>query len=213
MKRFSCLALFLTAAALTSGTALAEATVEGKVALPKPRVTVANKRYAIAAKGGMAPVNPTLAVVYLEGNFPAPTGTATAQLVQKDMAFSPRLLPIQVGTRVEFPNQDDIEHSVYTSSSPKSFNLGRIEPSQRPVPSQVFDQPGLFTIRCDIHENMRADILVLATPHFIVTDADGNYRLNGLPAGHHVLKVWCEGKTQEHAVDLTDGAVAKVDLP
>jgi len=213
MKRLPCLALFFAAAALSTGTALAEATIEGKVALPKPRVPVANKRYAMATKGGMAPVNPTLAVVYLESDSPAPAPTATAQLVQKGMAFTPSLLAVQVGTRVEFPNQDDIEHSVYTSSAPKAFNLGRIEPSQQPVPSQVFDKPGLVTIRCDIHENMRADILVLTTPHFIVTDADGHYRLNGLPAGHYILKVWRDGKIQEQPVDLTDGAVAKVDLP
>jgi plastocyanin len=213
MKRFLRIALFFAAAALTGATAFAQATIEGKVALPKPRVPVANKRYSTATKGGMAPVNPTLAVVYLEGGFPGPTSTATKQIVQKDMAFRPSLLAIQVGTRVEFPNQDDTEHSVYASSAPKSFNLGRIEPGQQPVPSQVFNTPGLSTLRCDIHEGMRADILVLDTPYFIVTETDGHYRLGGLPAGHYVLKVWLEGKTQEHPVDLADGAVAKIDFP
>jgi len=196
--------------ALSVSTACAEATIEGRVALPKPRVTVANKRYSMATKGAPAAVTPTLAVVYLEGSFPAPTGAVTKQIAQKDMAFVPSLLPVQVGTRVEFPNEDDVEHSVYT---PKAFNLGRIEPNQRPVPGQVFNTPGRFTIRCDIHESMRADIVVLDTPYFIVTDADGHFRLTGLPAGHYVLKSWIDGKTQQHDVNLTDGAVASINFP
>jgi len=50
------------------------------------------------------------------------------------------------------------------------------------VPSQVFDTPGLITLRCDIHEHMRGLVLVLATPHFVMTDVDGRYRLAGCAA-------------------------------
>jgi plastocyanin len=213
MKRVSLLVLLLAAGALSAGTAFAQATIEGKVTLPKPHVPVANKRYATATKTGMAAVRPSLAVVYLEGSFAAPTSTATRQIVQKNMAFVPSLLPIQVGTRVEFPNQDDTEHSVYTASSPQAFNLGRIEPKQQPVPSEVFNTPGVITIHCDIHESMRADIVVLETPYFVVTDPDGHFRLSGLPAGHHVVKVWLDGKTREFPVDLNNGGVAKLDVP
>jgi plastocyanin len=212
MSRLPRSLLLIAATVLSTSTAFPEASIEGKITLPKPRVPVANRRYSMSSKGGMAQVSPTPAIIYLEGNFPAPTSAPTAQIVQKGIAFVPSVLPVQVGTRVEFPNQDDVEHSVYTTSSP-SFNLGRVEPRQQPAPSRVFDKPGIYTIRCDIHEGMRADILVLNTPYFVVTDAEGRYRLTGLPAGHYVLKSWIDGKSNERPVDLTDGAVATANFP
>jgi hypothetical protein len=124
------------------------------------------------------------------------------------------VLPVQVGTKVEFPNRDDVEHSVYSTSSAKSFDLGRIAPAERPVPSQVFDSQGVVTIRCDIHEHMRAWIVVLDTPHFVATDDTGHYKLTGLPAGHYVLKAWVSNKTTlDHPVDLTDGAILNINFP
>ncbi len=214
MNRTFRITVLFIAAAIGARSAFAEATVEGRVTLPKPKAPVANKRYSIAAKGGTAPVTPMLAVVYLKGSGPAPTGAMpTQRVLQKGMAFEPELLPVQVGTRVEFPNADEVEHSVYATSGPKPFNLGRIEPAQKPVPSQVFDTPGLVAIHCDIHENMRGNILVLDTPYFVLTDADGHFRLTGLPAGQQTVTVWVGGKTREQTINLTDGAVAKVDFP
>jgi hypothetical protein len=61
----------------------------------------------------------------------------------------------------------------------------------------------LVTVRCDIHEHMRALILVLDTPHFVVTDVEGNFRLGDLPAGHYRLKAWLDSRTTlERPVDL-----------
>ena len=205
----------LILAALTHAAALAQATVEGRVALPKPRpAPVENKRYSLTAKGGSPAAAHSLGVVYLEGPFASPASAPSRQIVQKDLAFVPNLLAVQVGTRVEFPNEDDIDHSIYSTSPAKSFDLGRISPAERPVPATVFDHPGLVTIRCDIHEHMRAQILVLDSPYFVVTGPDGTYRLGGLPGGHYVLKAWLSGKqTLEQPVDLKDGAALTLNFP
>ncbi len=207
------LAALLFAGALGAG--LAAATVEGRVALPKTRTTpVVNQRYEIVAKSGVLSTNPPVAVVYLEGDFPAPAAGSVVQLQQKDLAFVPSLLPVQVGTRVEFPNLDDTYHNIFSFSPPKRFDLGRYRSDDRPVPSQVFDVPGLVTLRCDIHEHMRALILVLATPHFAVTDAAGNFRLTGLPAGRYKLKAWVDSRTtHERPVDLAAGGILRVEFP
>ncbi len=204
-------ALFATALARAG----AEAVVEGRVTLPKAHFApVMNRRYEIVTKGGILSTNPPLAVVYLEGSFPPPAATPLAQVAQKDMAFVPMLLPVRVGTSVEFPNQDDMYHNIFSYSPAKRFDLGRYRPDERPIPSVLFDQPGLVVLRCDIHEHMRGLILVLATPHFIVTDPEGNYRLSGLPAGHYTLKVWLDSRTTlERAVDLTEGATLHADFP
>jgi len=194
---------------------LAEAVVEGHVELPKSHsAPVMAKRYEIVTTGGVLSTQPPLAVVYLDGSFPKPSLPPTKQIVQKDLAFLPSLLPVQVGTRVEFPNLDDTYHSIFSYSPAKRFDLGRYRPEERPIPSEVFDTPGLVTLRCDIHEHMRGLILVLNTPYFVMTDADGRFRLSGLPSGHYTLKAWIDSKTtREKPVELKRGATAHVDFP
>jgi plastocyanin len=208
------LSLFLLTLALLSCPAPAQS-IEGHVALPKTHTApVVTKRYEIVTKGGVVATNPPLAVVYLEGNFPRSSSLPTKQVEQKNLTFVPALLPVQVGTRVEFPNQDDTYHNIFSYSPAKRFDLGRYRPEERPIPSQVFDQPGLITLRCDIHEHMRGLILVLATPHFTMSDASGHFKLSGLPAGHYTLKAWVSSKsTLEKAIDLKAGQELKVDLP
>jgi plastocyanin len=195
--------------------ARAEAAVEGRVALPKPHASpVMNKRYEIVTQGGILSTNPPLAVVYLEGTFPPTTEPAVRQVAQKDMTFVPMLLPIQVGTRVEFPNLDNTYHNIFSYSPAKRFDLGRYRPDERPIPSVLFDQPGLVVLRCDIHEHMRGLILVVGGPYFVLTDTAGNYRLEGLPTGHYVLKVWLDSRTTlERPVDLTNGPPLRADFP
>ena len=195
---------------------LAQATVEGRVELPKSRSPpVMVKRYEIVTRsGGVLSTQPPLAVVYLVGSFPKPSSPPTRQIAQKDLAFVPSLLPVQVGTRVEFPNLDDTYHSIFSYSPAKRFDLGRYRPEERPIPSQVFDIPGLVTLRCDIHDHMRGLILVLDTPHFVVTDAAGQFRLSKLPSGHYMLKAWIDSKTtRERSVQLTGGETLHVDFP
>src|SRR5919204_5225236 len=185
----------------------AQASVEGRVELPKPRAApVMAKRYEIVTSGGVLSTEPPVAVVYLEGPFPKPKSQSSKQVAQKNLTFIPSLLPVQVGTRVEFPNLDDTYHSIFSYSPAKRFNLCRYRPEGRPIPSQVFAVPGLVTLRCDIHEHMRGLILVLDTPYFVVTQADGRFRLSGLPSGRYTLKAWIDSKTtRERPVELTSG--------
>jgi len=196
--------------------ALAQATVEGRVDLPRTKsAPVMAKRYEIVTTGGVLGTNPPLAVVYLDGSFPKPTSPPTKQVAQKDLAFLPALLPVQVGTKVEFPNlEKDTYHNIFSYSPAKRFDLGRYRPDEKPVPSQVFDVAGLVTLRCDIHEHMRGLLLVLATPHFVTTDESGHFRLTGLPAGHYTLKAWVDSRTtREQPVDLKSGSTLHVDFP
>jgi plastocyanin len=194
---------------------LASAAVEGRVELPKSHsAPVQAKRYQIVTKGGVLSTQPPLAVVYLDGSFPKPASLPTKQVAQKDLTFLPSLLPVPVGTKVEFPNLDDTYHNIFSYSPAKRFDLGRYRPDERPIPTQVFDKPGLVILRCDIHEHMRGLILVLNTPHFVMTDTDGHFRLDGLPAGHYTLKAWIDSRTtREKPVELKSGQTLHVDFP
>ncbi|HEU5313633.1 MAG TPA: carboxypeptidase regulatory-like domain-containing protein, partial [Candidatus Udaeobacter sp.] len=194
---------------------LASAVVEGRVELPKSSAPpVQAKRYEIVTKGGVLSTQPPLAVVYLDGAFPRSASLPTKQVTQKDLTFIPVLLPVRVGTKVEFPNLDDTYHNIFSYSPAKRFDLGRYRAEERPIPTQIFDKPGLVTLRCDIHEHMRGLILVLNTPYFVMTDTNGHFRLSGLPAGRYTLKAWVDSRTtREKSVDLKNGQTLHVDFP
>src|SRR5438094_9250336 len=201
---------------LSPNSGLAEAIVEGRVNLPKSHATPPGmaKRDEIVTNGGALATKPPLAVVYLDGSFPTPTSHPIKQVAQKDLAFLPPLLPVQIGTTVEFPNLDDTYHNIFSYSPAKRFDLGRYRPEERPIPSVVFDVAGLITLRSDIYEHMRGRIMVLNTPYFVMTDTDGHFRLSGLPAGHYTLKAWIDSRTtQEKPVDLKNGQTLHVDFP
>lgn len=192
------------------------AVIEGRVTLPAARTApVLNQRYEIVSRAGVIATNPPLAVVFLEGDFPpAPADRPPLRMEQKGLVFVPQLLPVQVGARVEFPNLDDTFHNIFSFSKTKRFDLGRYRGDERPVPSVVFDTPGLVSLRCDIHEHMRGVILVLATPHYVITETDGRYRLEGLPPGNYRLRVWLDSKTTlEKPVTLTADETIRMDWP
>src|SRR5437667_11958309 len=112
-------------------TLLASAALEGRVELPKSRAApVQAKRYEIVTKAVVLSTQPPLAVVYLDGNFPRPASLPVKEVAQKDLTFVPALLPIEVGTRVEFPNLDDTYHNIFSYSPTKRFDLGRYRPEE-----------------------------------------------------------------------------------
>jgi hypothetical protein len=107
---------------------------------------------------------------------------------QRDMKFVPRVLPVAVGTTVEFPNNDKTFHNVFSTSEAKKFDLG-LYPSGESR-SMTFDKPGVVKILCNVHPNMEAYVIVKEHPYFAVVDARGNYRINGVPLGNYRVEVW-----------------------
>jgi plastocyanin len=209
--------LLILAIGLAAGSVQAQVVIEGTVQLPKPSFDRGlNQRYAASNDIPMAPTNPPAAVVYLEGNFALQSANvpkSPAQVAQKNIAFAPDLLPVLVGTMVEFPNMDDTYHNVFSYSKIKRFDLGRYRKDEKPT-TVVFDKPGAVTIHCEIHERMRGTILVLETPHFQKTDTAGRYRLEHLPAGTYVLKAWVAGDdVRQRPVELKAGMTLHVDFP
>jgi plastocyanin len=112
----------------------------------------------------------------------------TAVMDQKNKTFVPRVLPVQVGTAVKFPNSDDIQHQVYSFSPAKTFNL----PLYKGTPANpiVFSAPGVVTLGCNIHDTMNAYIVVVDTPYFEKSESSGRTELRNLPAGKYVVRVW-----------------------
>ncbi len=107
---------------------------------------------------------------------------------QQNLAFIPRVLPIPVGSTVLFPNNDKVDHNVFSMSRTKTFNLGSYEPGQSQT--VVFDKPGIVELRCDVHAEMAAYILVMKNPYFAVTDRKGNFEI---PDSGYLQQVGLEG--------------------
>lgn len=114
-----------------------------------------------------------------------------ATLDQVDKTFVPALLPIVVGTTVDFPNHDEIYHNVFSYSRAKRFDLGRYASDEKR--SVTFDTPGIVRVFCEIHSFMRATIVVVPTPHYSVVDESGGFELRDVPAGEYQLLLWHEG--------------------
>ena len=188
--------------------------IEGRVELPKASAERGiSSRYQGGPEMAGAP-DPPAAVVYLEGVFPmAGHDRPVAQMTQKNLNFGPGILPIQVGTTVEFPNLDDTYHNVFSYSKTKRFDLGRYRKDENPG-VVLFDKPGVVTLHCEIHGTMRGTILVLENPYFQKTDSQGFYRLGHLPTGQYLLKAWVnEGDVRSKPVVLAAGGVLHVDFP
>lgn len=114
---------------------------------------------------------------------------AELKVNQEKRQFVPYILAVQAGTRVSFPNADLINHHVYSFSPAKRFEL-RLQKQQDLPQSVLFDKPGLVTLGCNIHDWMLGFILVLDSPWFAQTDAQGHARLDYQQAAGQRLHVW-----------------------
>ena len=131
------------------------------------------------------------AVVTIESdaaNAAVTTAPVAAIMDQVDLTFVPDVLVIPVHSTVQFPNSDAISHQVYSFSGARSFQLPLYR--GKPYPPVVFDQPGVVTLGCNIHDNMVAYIVVTRAAHFGRTNAEGQWTANRVPAGRYRVRVW-----------------------
>jgi plastocyanin len=157
-------------------------------------------------------------VVYLEGpvgtNWPAPAKPAqvvTRRVMQKDANFTPHVLPVLVGTTVEWPNEDEILHNVFSFSETKPFDLGLYKSPK--IETVTFDRPGRVDIFCSIHARMSCIVLVRDNPFFASTNTRGNYRIADVPPGTYKLRAWHERlPSQVKEITVPESGELKVDF-
>jgi plastocyanin len=129
-------------------------------------------------------------VVYLgdaSGEFIKPVNNPT--LDQRNMTFIPHVLPIKTGTTVDFLNNDEVKHNVFSPDHEK-YNLGTWPKGA--IKQYTFPKKGVYTQLCNVHPEMESFIIALDTPYFTLTDKEGNFELQGIPPGDYTIKVWHE---------------------
>ena len=143
------------------------------------------------------------AVVWLDApDKAAPAAAVKPRLDQRNLDFSPRILAVRVGTVVDFPNNDRVFHNVFSFHDGKRFDLGLYPVGT--VKQVKFDNPGLSRIFCNIHSNMAAYVMVVDTPHYSVSDADGRFTIEGVAPGSYTYHAWRPG-----GPELTGSAVVE----
>jgi plastocyanin len=180
--------LFLLSASSLPGFGAA---VSGKVVLKDSRVDEVRK------KGDFSGV-----VIYLQPSEPVADlpRARRFRMLQKDKTFTPHILPIPVGSTVDFPNADPIFHSAFSSYNGQLFDVGLYPPgTNRAV---HFTRPGVVRVFCNIHPTMSAAIVVLSTPWFATTGRNGAFRIEA-PLGEYDLKVFHERATDTTLDSLT----------
>ena len=180
------------------------------------RVSAANLQITVTDLGNN-PVSDAV-VTATPINIPVAKRSLKSMVVdQVDKEFVGSVTAIPAGTPVNFPNNDNIRHHVYSFSPAKQFELPLY--TGTPAKPVVFDKPGVVKLGCNIHDWMVGYIYITDAPYFITTDSDGKAQLANLPAGSYTLKLWHprmnaeeESTRKNIELGLTEGASATWQL-
>jgi len=148
------------------------------------------------------------AVVWLDG--PVKSTPKSATVDQRKKTFVPHIQVVTVGSRVDFPNDDDVFHNVFAEFQAKRFDLGMYPKGASK--SVTFDKPGIVSVLCNVHASMSAYVVVVDTPYYAVTDAKGRFAIKGVTNRTYTLKAWHEsGRTGRQEVAVS--ADTEVTVP
>jgi len=154
------------------------------------------------------------AVVYVESvagkTFPPPK--EHARIDQTNLMFVPHVLPVLVGTTVDFQNSDAVLHNVFSPDAcAEKFNLGTWPKGQ--IRSYTFKKDCVATLLCKVHPEMEGFVVAVPTPYFAVTKRDGTYRIADVPDGSYTLKVWHPKlKGTQKAVQVAGATAADFEI-
>ncbi|WP_150048229.1 methylamine utilization protein [Methylomonas rhizoryzae] len=135
------------------------------------------------------------------------------ELDQKSREFVPHILAIKRGTPVYFPNSDDIKHHVYSFSSTKRFEIKLY--SGTPVEPIVFEQTGIVTLGCNIHDWMLGYIYVTDAEYLTQSDREGRWLL-AVPSGQYRVTLWhpdAENGEHTQTIDIHRNTLLYHHLP
>lgn len=114
------------------------------------------------------------------------SASGEATITQRDMEFQPGFIAVRAGTTIQFPNEDRTRHHVYSFSPAKTFEL-KLYRDELAAPVR-FDDAGIVTLGCNVHDWMIGYIYVVDAERFALTDDEGIARVAGAgdAGGWHV---------------------------
>jgi plastocyanin len=185
--------------------------IAGRVDLEAQPARRTANRYAGGAAASKE-VQPMPAVVYVVGSIPGSSPPSrSAEMIQKDTAFTPAAVLVGVGASVDFPNEDPFFHNVFSYSEARRFDLGRYP--QGESKSVDFQDPGVVSVFCEVHDEMRGVIVVVENPFHALVGVDGSFRIDGIPPGTYRVAFWsADHRPTEESVTVAAGETTRVEV-
>ena len=162
-----------------------------------------------SADGGMANV-----FVRLQGTFPqTPVPAQPVTIDQSGCVYRPRVIGMRVGQTLQIKNSDAFLHNVHSASARNNtFNVGQ------PVAGQVYqfkpkEEEVMLRLGCDVHSWMNAYVGIVSNPYFAVSNANGAFEIDNVPAGTRMIQIWHERYGMlTKTVTIKAGAVTTADF-
>jgi plastocyanin len=208
-----CAALSVAAAASGAGTIVGTVHAEGKAGADQAAAggKYESRKLKFVERVNYAELRDFVVYIDQAAPFKFEPPAKPLKVAQKDGIFMPHVLPVLVGSVVEWPNNDDIFHNVFSISDPKPFDLDLYNAPE--IKRVTFEKTGRVDVFCSIHTRMHCIILVLENPYFAVSDAKGRYTIANIPPGIYKLKAWHERlPSQVQEITVPEQGETKVDF-
>lgn len=155
--------------------------------------------------------NNVIYIDHVDGNFSPPDTHPVMN--QVGLQFKPYVLPLLLGTTLDFLNSDDVLHNVFSPDKcADKFNLGTWKKNE--IRSHTYEKLGCESVLlCNVHPEMEAYVIVLQNPYFAVSDANGDFQIENVPAGKYTLKVWNERlSADDQEITVSTTGVSKLSF-
>ena len=168
-----------------------------------PRGAAVSVSGTVSGGGNLGPGGTVIWLKRADGHTPRPAPARGKVITQRNKTFLPHVLAVPVGTTVDFRNEDDIFHNVFSLSRPNDFDTGLYR--QGASYTQTFRKAGMVQILCNIHASMLGYVYVVDSPYYAQADANGAFKIKNVPPGEYELETWNEASMHPTKQRLTVG--------
>jgi hypothetical protein len=208
-------AMIVSARPPAGGTITGKVTYTGTPAKMKPidmsKEPICAKEHNPPAKTETVVTGPGNALEYVvlyisAGDKPSGPPSQVVRYDQKGCTYIPHVLPIQANQPMQIYSDDPVAHNIHPMPKLNS-EWNKSQPPGAPPIDAKWEKPEFIAVKCNIHPWMHGYFAVLSTPHYAVTDGEGNFTIKDVPPGKYTVTAWQESYgTQNQDVTVSAGA-------
>ena len=158
----------------------------------------------VSGGGSIGPGGAVITLRRADGWTPKPQPLQKPML-EKEKRFIPHVLAVPLGSSVDFRNEDEIFHNVFSLGPTAKFDTGLHKGGVQT--SVKFDKAGVVELLCNIHASMLGYLVVVDTPWYAVAEGSGAFQIRNVPPGEYEASVWHESAnaTLKRKVTIAEG--------